>query len=121
MNTNKQSKNGEKVIALSKRVEELEDQLLEADKDIEIYKALLKHYKKLAQGATMSYFEFDRDFETGETIFPILGRLRLKDDSIVRILLTPKGLILAVPARVKETNEIQFIDDDFGLGVLPPK
>jgi len=49
MNTNKQSKNGEKVIALSKRVEELEDQLLEADKDIEIYKALLKHYKKLAQ------------------------------------------------------------------------
>jgi len=64
-------------------------------------------------------FEFDRTFVEDEVIYPCFGRLLLKDGAVVRILLTPKGLILAVPSRVRATGEIEFLDDHFGLGMLP--
>ena len=64
-------------------------------------------------------FQFKKAY-TGGVLYESLGRLQLARGSIVRLVFTPDGFVLAIPESAKTSGEIMFFDEaQFGVGAMP--
>ena len=65
---------------------------------------------------------FNKDFETGELTPLQLGRFIMQSRNIIRLVLFPDGLKVAMPRSSMTNGDLLFFDDsEFGLGMMPEK
>ncbi len=66
-------------------------------------------------------FVFQKEFETGNTIFYNLGRLSLGDGSIVRLYFSPEGLLMIVPQSAIDSGHVKIWKDQEGQLIFETK